>query len=158
MPKSLTPAAHLIFPNGASSSAKKLDSGRLLWPTAPHGWPQPADALRYLNPCDFLVGDTKCCREPKMPCAAGWAGAGGGRLTPGQQLLPAWALLVFPGPRRCKLTPHRRVQRGFQRNLKLGRRDYAAEVAWETVKYALPQSPKKELDLLPGEQGHPWSQ
>lgn len=92
----------------------------------------PATARRCSalpEPLLFLVGEANCCREPKIPCTMGWAGAGGVQLTLGQQLLLARALLVFPGPRHCKLTPYRRVQRGFQRNMKLGRRDYAAEVA-----------------------------
>lgn len=53
MPKPLTHADPHIFPNGASGSAKKLDNDHLSRQTAPRAWPQPVDALHYLNPHFF---------------------------------------------------------------------------------------------------------
>lgn len=141
----------LFFPRRASNSSKKMGNGPLLWQLAPHGWLQFADTM---NPYIF-VGGTNCLQGPHNPLCHRVGRGCLGAAHPGQQLLLTRALLVFPGPQHCKLTLHRQVQRGFQRNLKLGRRDYAAEVAWETVKYALPRWPKKELDLLLGGQGHP---
>lgn len=49
MPRPLTRTAHPIFPNGASSSAKKLGNGPFLCHADPRVWLQPADALYYLN-------------------------------------------------------------------------------------------------------------
>lgn len=41
MPKPLTHDAPLIFPNGASGSAKKLGNGPLLWETTPRACHSP---------------------------------------------------------------------------------------------------------------------